>query len=132
MCRAEQTITLAAILTLLVAVLTSSNATEQRIGALLFTRPGTTGCVPEAELGRGPADPMRPLTAAELDAFQRDGSVVLKGVVDDRWVRRLRALVIDCFEHPNVWDVLYSRLIANFCAQTPTGTQPPPACSICR
>ena len=88
------------------------------IGALLFTRPGTSTCVPHPELGHGPALPLRPLTAEELERFARDGSVRLHGVLDAKWVSRLQALVRDCFAHPNVWDVMYSRLIANFyCAQ---------------
>ena len=62
--------------------------------------------------------PLRALTEAEIAAFERDGSVVLRGVLSDEWVARLRALVADVFKHPNVWDVLYSRLVANFyCAQ---------------
>ena len=43
--------------------------------------------------------------------------MVLRGVLSPAWVVRLRALV-DVMAHPNVWDVLYSRLVANFyCAQ---------------
>lgn len=85
---------------------------------LLFTRPKTAGCVPEDELSRSPAAALRNLTDGELAAFARDGSVQLRGLLDDVWLNRLRALVQDCFEHPNIWDVVYSRMIANFyCAQ---------------
>ena len=44
--------------------------------------------------------------------------VLLKGVLDEKWVGRLHALVDDVFSNPNGWDVLYSRFVANFyCAQ---------------
>jgi len=84
---------------------------------LLFTRPGTEQCVPP-ELTQSPQQPARPLTEEEIDAFERDGSVLLRGLLSDEWVGIMRELVRDVFEHPNLWDVLYSRLIANFyCAQ---------------
>lgn len=88
------------------------------VGTILFTRPGTRACVPLEELGHGPAMPVRQMTAEEIEAFSRDGSVRLQGMLDPVWVSRLQGLVRDCFAHPNIWDVLYSRLIANFyCAQ---------------
>lgn len=110
-----------AIIIALVSISLSKRLTPA-IGAALFTRPQTEGCIPSKELARaqhsGPAFAARSLTEEEVEAFARDGSVKLRGMLDDVWVRRLRALVKDCFEHPNMWDVLYSRLIANFyCAQ---------------
>ena len=102
----------------LVAIMVAKLDLSSIIGAILFTRPNTAGCVPDDELGRPPAAALRSLTNDELETFARDGSVKLRGVLDEVWVGRLRALVQDCFEHPNMWDVLYSRLIANFyCAQ---------------
>ena len=101
------------VLAALVGSLSTSPAAD-----LLFTRPNTAGCVPADELGGPPAAALRSLTEEEIAAFARDGSVKLRGMLDDVWLQRLRALVQDCFEHPNVWDVLYSRMIANFyCAQ---------------
>lgn len=111
------------------------------IARVLFIRPGTASCVPSDDLRKGSAPPLRPLSEEEISAFERDGSVILRGILDDIWVERLHALVQDVFvrnpqpsptsgrltdhpllhctqEHPNVWDVLYSRFIANFyCAQ---------------
>jgi len=88
------------------------------LAQLLFSRPGSQSCIPPEELGLGSALPLRSLTEEEIASFERDGSVILPGMLDELWVSRLRALVTDVFEHPNLWDVLYSRLIANFyCAQ---------------
>ena len=84
------------------------------LAQLLFSRPGSQSCIPPEELGLGSALPLRSLTEEEIASFERDGSVILPGMLDELWVSRLRALVTDVFEHPNLWDVLYSRLIANF------------------
>ena len=86
--------------------------------AALFGRVGQGSCVPEDELSRGPAEPLRPLREDELQAFRRDGAVVLRGVLDPVWQRRLRQLVHDTLGSPTRWDVLYSRFVANFyCSQ---------------
>ena len=88
------------------------------LASILFARPGSKRCVPDDELGHGPAAPLREVSAEEIAAFQRDGSVILRGILPAMWVRRLHALVDDVFSHPNAWDVLYSRFVANFyCAQ---------------
>lgn len=107
-----------ALLVALLAGLSNDERASVAIGALLFSRPGSQPCVPAAELGHGPAQALRALSEAEIATFERDGSVVLKDVLSDVWVHRLQSLAQDVFEHPNLWDVLYSRLIANFyCAQ---------------
>ena len=115
--RHRRSLTAGAVVAAGASLLWSTSASDLLADAL-FSRPGTASCVPQSELGRGPALPLRALTEAEIAAFERDGSVVLRGVLSDEWVGRLRALVADVFKHPNVWDVLYSRLVANFyCAQ---------------
>jgi len=84
----------------------------------LFTRPGVSdkGCVPDTD--DGPALPKRPLTTDELHAFKRDGSVVLRDVLNEDWLARLRTLAVEAHRHPTMWDVMYSRALANFyCAQ---------------
>jgi hypothetical protein len=43
--------------------------------SVLFTRPGTKSCVP-AKLSQTLQHPARPLTEEEIDAFERDGSVL--------------------------------------------------------
>jgi hypothetical protein len=97
---------------------TLSDQFAKILAALLFTRPGSQSCVPPEELGLGSASPLRPLTEEEIAAFERDGSVILPGILDAVWLERLHALASDVFKHPNTWDVIYSRLIANFyCAQ---------------
>ena len=88
------------------------------VSTLLFARPGTRPCVPHEIKRSAPHSPARPLADEEVTAFERDGSVILRGLLTEEWVGILRELVADVFEHPNLWDVLYSRLIANFyCAQ---------------
>ena len=91
------------------------------LAALLLARPHSKPCIPEEEMRqskRTPAAPLRSITDEEINAFHRDGSVLLKGVLDEKWVGRLHALVDDVFSNPNGWDVLYSRFVANFyCAQ---------------
>lgn len=85
---------------------------------LLFGRPGTQSCVPADELGHGPAAPARAITAEEIEQFRLDGSVLLRGVLDQAWQKRLLALNEDVFTSPNLWDVVYTRALANFyCAQ---------------
>ena len=90
------------VLPVVVAALLCSSGVSSAAAALLFTRPRTEGCVPADELGRPPAAALRSLTEEEVAAFARDGSVKLRGMLDDVWLRRLRKLVQDCFEHPNV------------------------------
>lgn len=81
---------------------------------LAFHREGSKSCVPAEERRSEPAPLERPLTQEELIAFQRDGVVVLRDMLSSTWKDRLQALVEDAFEHPNGWDVLYSRMVANF------------------
>ena len=64
--------------------------------------------------GELPAPAFRDLTEDEIVGFRRDGVVVLRGVLQEEWVEALRLLMLDVFEHPTKWDMLYSRLNANF------------------
>eukprot|EP01051_Picozoa_sp_SAG22_P025205 SAG22_NODE_7356_length_748_cov_0.930663_1_plen_180_part_01 len=75
---------------------------------LLFVRPGTESCVPADELGRGAAAASREISEDEVLRFHRDGGVVLRGIIPPVWTGRLHGLVRDVFEHPNLWDVIYS------------------------
>ena len=50
----------------------------------------------------------------EVEAFQRDGSVVLRNIFDPAWVKALRLLLMDAFHNPTTWDIIYSRMVANF------------------
>lgn len=80
----------------------------------LFERSGSRSCVPLEVQARGSASPLRALTPEEHLAFQRDGVVVLRGMLQDEWVDRLRDVVKDVFNSPNAWDILYSWCVANF------------------
>lgn len=101
-----------------VAVLCCTSTAQSLLGAALFSRHGTSPCLSAQQHQDGPAEPARPLTPEEIDAFERDGAVVLHDVLSPEWVSHLRALVHDAFAHPTLWDVLYSRMVANFyCAQ---------------
>jgi hypothetical protein len=66
---------------------TLSDQFAKILAALLFTRPGSQSCVPPEELGLGSASPLRPLTEEEIAAFERDGSVILPGILDAVYVR---------------------------------------------
>ena len=81
---------------------------------ILFTRFNSQSCVPQEVLAQGIAKPLRPITQEEIHAFQRDGSVILRNVLQPEWTKRLRELVTDAFQHPTAWDVLYTRFVANF------------------
>ena len=49
----------------------------------------------------------REVTDEEVTAFHRDGVVVLRGVIQPEWIAALRLLLLDVFEHPTMWDILY-------------------------
>ena len=87
----------------------------------IFARGGDhASCVPAHLMRRNvtPAPPMRAITAAEIAAFQRDGSVILRGVVSPAWQARYHALGVEVFEHSNWWDIAYTAMVAKFyCAQ---------------
>ena len=109
---------LSCVLACAVAVLCCTSTAQSLLGAALFSRHGTLPCLSAQQHEDGPASPLRQLTPEEIDAFERDGAVVLHDVLSAEWVGRLRALVHDAFAHPTLWDVLYSRMVANFyCAQ---------------
>lgn len=44
--------------------------------------------------------PLRPITPAEVDAFERDGVVCLRGMLDTDWVERMRAALDRILAHP--------------------------------
>jgi len=46
--------------------------------------------------------PLRPITDAEVDAFERDGVVCLAGVLDQDWVMRMRTALDWVLAHPSV------------------------------
>lgn len=56
----------------------------------------------------------RTISDSEIEAFRRDGSVLLREALPEEWVRILRYLLMDVFHRPTNWDILYSRLVANF------------------
>jgi hypothetical protein len=37
------------------------------------------------------ADPLRPVTTTEIEAFDRDGAVLVKGILPPEWVDRARS-----------------------------------------
>lgn len=63
-----------------------------------------------------PASDTNPIRVGEQekDAFARDGVLVLRDVISPEWLRSYRMLLVHVFENESRWDVLYSRLVANF------------------
>jgi ectoine hydroxylase-related dioxygenase (phytanoyl-CoA dioxygenase family) len=45
-------------------------------------------------------DPLRAIRTEEVEAFRRDGVVVLRGLFDDEWVEALRQATASVVEHP--------------------------------
>lgn len=83
----------------------------------MFARDSDKVCMPPNHALTGP-EPSAPLPAAIHEAFERDGAVILRGVLSEEWVTRMHETVVDSFEHPTTWDKLYSTgLAAFFCAQ---------------
>jgi ectoine hydroxylase-related dioxygenase (phytanoyl-CoA dioxygenase family) len=48
------------------------------------------------------AEPLRPITAEEIDAFHRDGAVLLRAILAPEWVDLLREGADTAIEHPDV------------------------------
>jgi ectoine hydroxylase-related dioxygenase (phytanoyl-CoA dioxygenase family) len=46
----------------------------------------------------GLAQPMRPITAEERQAFHRDGAVVLRGVLQPEWLRQIASIIDDFYK----------------------------------
>jgi len=85
-----------------------------RLHNVIFRRRGSQSCVPGEILRQGHAQPLRPISDEEKLAFGRDRSVILRDVLSEEWVERLQLLMLDAYQHPNFWDVLYSRMVGNF------------------
>jgi ectoine hydroxylase-related dioxygenase (phytanoyl-CoA dioxygenase family) len=49
-----------------------------------------------------PAEPLRPVTASEIEAFDRDGAVLLKGILAAEWVDRARSGLDAAIATPDV------------------------------
>lgn len=54
------------------------------------------------------------LTQNEINSFQRDGVVILRNVISKEWIKSYRLLLMHTFQNPSRWDIIYSRLLANF------------------
>jgi hypothetical protein len=111
---------------------------------LLLQRDSDASCLPAGFAASGPEPLHEALTRSLLDEFERDGAVLIRGglrcaaatlptyhrrvhpymlmsnacACSPAWVSRLRDTVEDSFQHPTVWDKMYTTgLAAFFCAQ---------------
>ena len=54
------------------------------------------------------------ISQEELEAFAQDVAVLLRNVISNDWLRAYWKLLIHVYKNPSWWDILYSRLVANF------------------
>jgi len=49
-----------------------------------------------------------------VKSFQSNGVVVLNDILSEEWIAHLRSLFMDVVSSPTLWDIVYTRMVANF------------------
>ena len=57
---------------------------------------------------------MTMMSHEQMEAFARDGVIYLPNAISKEWLRSYRMLLMHVFHKPSTWDILYSRMVANF------------------